>query len=144
MAIELLKPPQTLLAVGAATLAASVFLIIRLRRLTPEERERRRRFAVSRHRRSIEGLLTEASAEMIHYQYDLRGVSYFASQDVRALGAWLPADPSRLIGPVTVRYEPRNPANSIVICEEWSGLPAPPEESGKSELSEESTRCESV
>ena len=27
-------------------------------------------------------------------------------------------------GPATVKYSPRNPANSIVICEEWSGLRA--------------------
>jgi hypothetical protein len=29
-----------------------------------------------------------------------------------------------LAGPAIVKYIPRNPANSIVICEEWSGLRA--------------------
>jgi hypothetical protein len=130
-----------LLAGSAAALVASVTLFIRLRRISPEERERRRRHAVSGRRRSVEGLLTEASEKIIHYQYGLRGVSYFASQDVSALRSRLPAEPSRLIGPVTVRYEPKNPANSIVVCEEWSGLPALSSDSENTEVSEENTRC---
>jgi len=35
----------------------------------------------------------------------------------------LPADLSA-ISPVAVKYDPRNPANSIVIAEEWTGLRA--------------------
>jgi hypothetical protein len=27
-----------------------------------------------------------------------------------------------MIGPVSVKYDPRNPANSIVISEQWNGL----------------------
>jgi hypothetical protein len=27
-----------------------------------------------------------------------------------------------LIGPASLKYAPRNPANSILICERWSGL----------------------
>lgn len=130
-----------LLAGGVIALLASVTLIIRLRRISPEELERRRRHAVSAHRRSVEGLLTEASEQIIHYQYGLRGVFYFAAQDVSSLRGRLPAEPSRLIGPVTVRYEPKNPANSIVVCEEWSGLPALSGDSVKTDVSEENTRC---
>ena len=36
----------------------------------------------------------------------------------------LPEDPDRLIGPVYMKYTPRNPANSIIVCEQWSGLRA--------------------
>lgn len=136
--------PHVLLAAGAATLLLSAGLLIRLRRIPPEERERRRRLAVCAHRRSVEGLLTEATADLIHYQYDLRGVAYFASQDVRALRERLPGDPSRLIGPVIVRYEPGNPANSIVVCEHWSGLPVSNRNAEQSEVQEENTRCKSV
>ncbi|MCL4793906.1 MAG: hypothetical protein KJZ84_05055 [Bryobacteraceae bacterium] len=133
--------PQILLAVSAVALALSVVWMIRLRRISPEEKERRRRQMVATNRRSVEGLITEASVELIHYQYGLRGVSYFASQDVRALRSRLPGDPSRLIGPVSVRYEPNNPANSIVVSEDWSGLPVLNVESVRSEVSEENTRC---
>ena len=91
--------------------------------MTPVERERRRRALVNKTQRTTEALVTEATAEMIHFQYELRGVRYFASQDVSVLGAYLPGDVTRLIGPVSVKYDPRNPANSIVVCEEWTGLP---------------------
>lgn len=99
-------------------------VILYKRRLTPAEKERRRRLHLNRERRTVEGLITEAGADLIHYQYELRGVTYFASQDVSALRALLPGEPARLIGAVGIKYDPRNPANSIVLCEEWSGLPA--------------------
>jgi hypothetical protein len=43
----------------------------------------------------------------------------------------LPRDPGRLIGPASVKYEPANPANSIVLCEGWSGLKLVSEEENK-------------
>ena len=79
--------------------------------------------AVNQTQRTAEAIVTEATAELIHFQYELRGVRYFASQDVSALGPFLPADVTRLIGPVSVKYDAKNPANSIVVCEEWTGLP---------------------
>jgi len=30
--------------------------------------------------------------------------------------------PSRIVGSATVKYQTRNPYNSIVVCEGWSGL----------------------
>lgn len=109
-------------AVSAGLLSLAVWIVYR-RRMTPAERERRRRAMVNRTQRTAEAVVTEASAEMIQFQYELRGVRYFASQDVSVLGAYLPEDMTRLIGPVSVKYDPRNPANSIVVCEEWTGLP---------------------
>lgn len=97
--------------------------IVKVRRVTPAERERRRRALVNRSQRTAEALVTEATAEMIHFQYELRGVRYFASQDISALGPYLPGDITRLVGPVSVKYDPNNPANSIVVCEQWTGLP---------------------
>lgn len=119
--------PQLLgILVFAGLLVAAGLWIVFRRRITPQERERRRRMAVSLNRRSVEGFITEASTEIIHYQYESHGVTYFASQDVTTLQEQLPPEPSRLIGPVDVRFDPRNPANSIIICESWSGLPCMP------------------
>jgi hypothetical protein len=115
------------LAAGAtlsALLMAALVWVICRRRLTPAEKERRRRMALNRWQRTAEGLVLDAGPDLIHYQYELRGVAYSASQDVTALRHLLPPDPARLIGPVHVKYDPRNPANSIILCEEWSGLPA--------------------
>ncbi|MEJ5366738.1 MAG: hypothetical protein WHT08_00370 [Bryobacteraceae bacterium] len=110
------------LLAGAGLLALAAWIVYR-RRLTPAEKERRRRLALNRWQRTVEGLVLDAGPDLIHYQYELRGVAYFASQDVSALRGLLPEDPARLAGPVNVKYDPRNPANSIVLCEEWSGLP---------------------
>jgi hypothetical protein len=128
------------LAVSAVFAGIAIFLIFR-KRVTPEERERRRRLTVNYHRRGIEGFITEAASEISHFQSELRSVTYVASQDVSALHEYLPPDPSRLIGPVSVRFEPRNPANSIVVCEEWSGLPAIPQKPSSSKEPKEDIRC---
>ena len=59
---------------------------------------------------------------VLFYSYEIRGVAYTTSQDASDFKAQLPAETSVLIGPVGLKYSPGNPANSIVICEEWSGL----------------------
>ena len=111
------------IVLSAGLLGLAAWIIYR-RRMTPAERERRRRVAVNKTQRTTEATVTEATAELIHFQYELLGVRYFASQDVSVLGPYLPEDVTRLIGPVSVKYDPRNPANSILVCEEWTGLPA--------------------
>ena len=125
--------PLILIGLAAAAILAGAWIIwVYSRRVTPEERERRRRQRVNRHPRTCAGIVTETEPDILHYRYELRGVDYFASQDVRALRAYLPVDPDHWIGPANVKYEPNNPFNSIVLCEEWSGLtrrevPAPKE-----------------
>jgi hypothetical protein len=57
---------------------------------------------------------------VIVYNYRIGGVSYEAAQDVTALGEMVRDVRTDL--PVQVRYEPHNPANSIVVAESWSGL----------------------
>jgi hypothetical protein len=120
----LLREPL-LLGVAATTCVTALASVVWLysRRLTPAEREKRRRLAVNFNRRTVEGFVTDASAEAIQYTYEFRGVEYYAAQDVSALTAWLPPAPERIIGPVSIKYDPRNPINSIVLCEEWSGIP---------------------
>ena len=60
--------------------------------------------------------------DALHYYYVVRGMEYTATQDISAVSEHLPSDRSTLFGPATVKYLPRNPANSILVCEEWSGL----------------------
>ena len=49
-------------------------------------------------------------------------MTYAASQDISQLRDFLPENVDRALGPATVKIEPQNPYNSIVVCEEWSGL----------------------
>jgi hypothetical protein len=92
---------------------------------TPEKRERRRRLTVHRLGRLGDAMITEADETTLYYSYSIRGVQYEASQDVSTLRDRLGAEPDRLIGLASLKYSPKNPANSILICEEWSGLRVP-------------------
>jgi len=90
-------------------------------RITPAERERLRRGALAARGKLGDASLVEVRGEMVFYSYAIRGVEYTASQDVSSLHEYLPTE-DELSGPVWVRYDPRNPANSIVLAESWTGL----------------------
>jgi hypothetical protein len=92
---------------------------------TPEKRERQRRLAVNTQGRLGDALITEVSETDMYYTYSVRGVQYTASQDFTSLRDRMPVSPERLIGRSGMKYLTRNPANSILLCEEWSGLRMP-------------------
>jgi hypothetical protein len=92
------------------------------RRPTPEEIERLRRLAIHRNGKMGDGEIVDVEGVSIVYSYSVAGVVYTASQDTTTLKEKLPPDRMSMVGPVSVKFHPRNPANSIVLCEEWSGL----------------------
>ena len=105
-------------------LALAAWIVLRTRG-TPEKRERQRRLAVHHQGRIGDAMINEATADALYYSYSVGGVQYEASQDITALRDLLPAEPERLIGWSGMKYSSNNPANSILICEEWSGLRDP-------------------
>ena len=114
-----------LLLVSALLFLVAVGIIFKVRR-DPKDRERRRRLLVNQYGRLGDAMITEVSGDTLYYSYSIRGVVYTTSQDISQLKQVLPDEPERLIGPVTLKYTPRNPANSIVVCENWSGLHCAP------------------
>jgi hypothetical protein len=66
--------------------------------------------------------ITDVQDDTLYFSYSVQGVAYNASQDVTAMRHLLPKDIAQTIGPVWIKYLPRNPANSIVVSEQWSGL----------------------
>lgn len=123
----MLKAYPAAAAAAAIALAGLIGLIVWLivrHRPTPEETEKRRRLTVNQTGRTIEGEIAEADPHRVHFIYKVRGVEYSATQDIDSLLEFLPCEPSRVIGEVSVKYLQANAANSIVVCEEWSGLPA--------------------
>lgn len=102
------------------------------RRADPAARERRRRVRVNATGRIVDGTIIDiqqteegqpaSTTRLVFYEYSVRGVDYSTAQDVSALNEAVEGDLSRCLGSVHVKYEARNPSNSIVICEEWSGL----------------------
>jgi hypothetical protein len=111
-----------LLASAAGLLGAGFKILSRFRR-TPAERERRRRLAVNMRGRLGDATVTDIDGDTIYYSYTVSGVSYTTSQDISQIRDLIHTDLERVIGgPVSIKYFPRIPANSIVVCEEWSGL----------------------
>lgn len=116
---------------GAAAVGTALWLWARSRRPTAEELERRRRDRLATVGRITDGVLIDArtlggeetnetAPEVLIYSYRLAGVTYDCAQDVSKL-------PERVTGwrldqPLQVRYDPRNPGNSVVVAENWSGL----------------------
>jgi|SRR5579859_1061271 len=72
----------------------------------------------------VQEIATDSSrpSTMLIYQYDVAGVSYEASQDVTYLRQWINLHSCRLGLPTSVKYDARNPGNSMVIAEGWMGL----------------------
>jgi len=119
------------IAIGAAALSLAVVGWARRRRKTPEQRERERRLRISGTGRITDGTVTDVSEmklngsgelQLLIYQYDVAGVSYEASQDVTHLRHLVDLHTCRLGLPASIKYDPTNPGNSIVVAENWTGL----------------------
>lgn len=119
--------PLVLPAAAAAALIGWGAVQLARAYANPVKKERKRRLKVHREGRLGDALITEVTPEAIFYTYEIRGVQYAASQDIRGLAALLPAPPR--IGEAHLKFLPNNPANSILVCEEWSGL-APEQRTG--------------
>lgn len=120
------------LALGsAAVMGVGVVAWLRSRRKTPEQRERERRQRLSQTGRITDGTVTDVQEmtpnghgpmQLIIYQYDVAGVQYEASQDITHLRQYIDVHSCRLGLPTSIKYDPHNPGNSIVISEAWIGL----------------------
>jgi len=119
---EFVSPWGVLLIIFAVVAVVCVvwFAVRHFRK--PKDKEKRRRMEINQRGRLGDATVTEVDAGIIFYEYSVGGVGYVATQDVSQLHEHIPADTHRLIGPATFKYFPENPANSIVLCEEWSGL----------------------
>ena len=107
----------------------------------PDEIEKQRRAYLNQVGRIVEGQITDfvelAESELegkkgqaksnghrklVYYSYSISGVSYETAQDITTLEGH--AGMNRVIAglPASVKYDPSNPSNSILIADDWSGL----------------------
>jgi hypothetical protein len=124
------------IAAGSAFIASlgavALWLVLR-KRPTAEELEIARRKFLVQFGRLVDGMLLdicEIDGEdgrrltMLVYHYRIAGVDYECSQDITNMASAFDAAQVRAGFPCTVRYQPGNHHNSIVVAEEWSGLRA--------------------
>jgi len=121
----------SLIAVAGAGLFFGVNAWARSRRKTPDQRELERRMRISEIGRITDGTVIDVSEmqtnssgelQLLIYHYDVAGVSYEASQDVSALRHMVDLHSCRSGLMTSIKYDPNNPGNSIVISENWTGL----------------------
>jgi len=119
------------LMLGGTGLAFSAYFLFRRKPKSAEELERTRREWLDQVGRITDGTVIDVqelpaeqhrSSTMLIYQYDVAGVSYEASQDVTYLRQWVNLHSCRLGLPTSVKYDPQNPGNSLVVSERWMGL----------------------
>jgi hypothetical protein len=138
----LLRSPRTIAVVGLGAATALSLVWYHMTREQPSEAdlERERRDYLAATGRIVDGSITEtrwaneaedATPITLIYRYRIAGVTYECAQDVRPLADFVRH--VRIDLPIQVRFDPRNPGDSIVVAETWSGLridhehpPAPP------------------
>jgi hypothetical protein len=125
----------SVVAFGLSAAIIGYALLSRKNKKPDEELEKERRTLLTRGGRIIDGNVidvleleddqTGKQMILLVYTYDVAGVTYEASQDVTYLRQFIDLYSCRLGLPASVKYDPHNPGDSIVISETWSGLRKP-------------------
>ena len=116
---------------AVAAVALGTYAVLRRKRKTAEDLERQRRAWLEGIGRITDGTVIDvqelpadghSASVLLIYKYDVAGVSYECSQDVTYLRHWVNLHSCRLGLHTSVKYDPQNPGNSIVVSESWMGL----------------------
>ncbi len=120
------------LVVVGGSIAALSYVLLRRKPKDAAELERERRTWLDGIGRITDGTVIDVqemapsnsyhAAVLLIYKYDVAGVSYECSQDVTYLRQWINLHSCRLGLPTSVKYDPHNPGNSLVVSESWMGL----------------------
>ena len=138
-----------MLAMGGAAVAAIAMIAYAFLRPAedPEGIERKRRLHLNQIGRIAEGQVVELVAhlpepratkgffgsrarpltnltprQLVSYSYAISGVTYHTAQDITGLESQVRFD--RLVAgqPASIKYDPSNPTDSILVADDWSGL----------------------
>jgi len=147
---ELFADWKTLAAVvggGIAAIAMIAYAFVHPK-VNPEESERKRRLHLNHIGRIAEGQVVELAEHpapvvevrkkllgtkpqpladhrprhLVSYSYAISGVTYQTAQDITGLESQVRFE--RLVAgqPASVKYDPSNPSDSILVADDWSGL----------------------
>ena len=131
---------------GLAVLAGTLVVFwLRRKPATPHDLEHQRRSYLNRVGRIVEGQVLEivdhsraANSEqtatgkektgirqtgfLLYYTYAISGVTYETAQDITGLEERLYLSRVAAGQTASVKYDPSNPSNSILLADDWSGL----------------------
>ena len=112
-------------------LLVGLVVVVRGRRKSVAERERERRLVINQMGRITDGMLVESDSDeqliasgLVFYRYNAKGLEYSAAQDISTLAHLTPPEGCLPGVPIQVKYHPQRPSDSIILCEQWSGLPS--------------------
>ena len=147
---ELLGDWRLFVALGGGTLAAIALLVYAFVRPPndPEEAERKRRLHLNHIGRIAEGQVVELVEQpateteekkglrkararpmmdlrprhLVAYSYSISGVTYHTAQDITGLESQVRFEGLVAGQQASVKYDPSNPSDSILVADDWSGL----------------------
>ena len=147
---ELLADWKLVLGLGGGSILALALLVYAFRRphVDPEEAERKRRLHLNHIGRIAEGQVVELNEQpappveaprsllgsrarplgdarpryMVSYSYSISGVTYHTAQDITGLESQVRFDRLMAGQQASVKYDPSNPCDSILVADDWSGL----------------------
>ena len=146
---ELLADWKLLLAVGGGSAMALALIVYAFAhpKVNPEEAERKRRLHLNHIGRIAEGQVVDLSEQpaaeeearglrgsrskkladlrpryMVSYSYSISGVTYHTAQDITGLESQVQFDRLMAGQQASVKYDPSNPSDSILVADDWSGL----------------------
>jgi hypothetical protein len=147
---ELLADWKTLMALGGGIIAVIALLVYTFSRpdADPEESERRRRLHLNHIGRIAEGQVVELAEHpapkvevrrgllgarsrplpdgkprhLVSYSYSISGVTYHTAQDITGLESQARFEQLVAGQQASVKYDPSNPSDSILVADDWSGL----------------------
>ena len=140
---------KLVLAMAGAAIAALIMIAFAFFRpaVDPEGEERKRRLHLNQIGRITEGQVVELAEHppepkeqrktlfggarplpdnrprhLVSYSYAISGVTYHTAQDITGLEGQIRFE--RLVAgqPASVKYDPSNPSDSILVADDWSGL----------------------
>jgi LPXTG-motif cell wall-anchored protein len=136
----------------AALALLGIIFWLRRKPVDPSEIERQRRAFLNRVGRIVEGQVLEiadhardlhadkpagalvkskspstgaapnGAQKLLYYTYSISGVTYETAQDVTGLEERLHLTRVAAGQTASVKYDPSNPSNSILLADDWSGL----------------------
>jgi Protein of unknown function (DUF3592) len=147
---ELLADWKLMLGVGGGSALAIALIVYAFARPTvdPEEAERKRRLHLNHIGRIAEGQVVDLAEQpavppeerrgllgsrsrplanpgprhLVSYSYSISGVTYHTAQDITGLESQVRFERLMAGQQASVKYDPSNPSDSILVADDWSGL----------------------